>query len=183
MANESLFYIGAGEFIPQEAMRPIPPSVGPASDLLPPDYPSPISGPRMPHAIRRSLYFVRPVPYEMTISTGITFALVYTMASTNNADLRGGTRVLMEVAAGALVSGSSHPDDAALEGAVAAQSQDLPTVPGTIVVQEIAVPRPVGGAPLGPGALALIRVRRLGDDPADTNFGDILFIGLTVRNT
>jgi hypothetical protein len=184
MANEAMFAVGATQFVAPEAMRPIP--ADPADVPLPPAGYAPVRGVRMPHGVTTALYFVRPIPTEMTLATGLTFTLVYALASANNADLSG-TPIMMDVAAVPLVSGSSHADESALAGSTPAEgTMSLPTVPGTIVLQELAAPAADltgAGGTLAAGNLALIRVRRRGDDPGDLNIGDILFVEVCLRNT
>ena len=185
MANEGMSCIGAGEFVAPEAMQTI--AADPANMPAAPNIFTPVRGVRMPHGVRTSLYFVRPIPHEMTLAAGLTFTLVYALPSVNNAYLGGG-KVVMDAIAAPLVSGVSHLDDTVFGNpqGIEEPSPDLPTVPGTIVVQELVAPldKLVGpGGTLAPGGLALIRVRRTGDDPGDTNVGDILFISVGLRNT
>lgn len=184
MANEGTFCIDAVEYVAHEALRPIPhDAVGVPTA---PNTFIGVGGVRMSHGFQTSLYFVRLIPHELTLATGITFTLVYALADANNAYLGGGN-VMLDVVAAPLVSGTSRPDESALVGSIPAQAaMPVPTVPGTIVMQDVAAPVAdlVGpGGTLASGNLALIRVRRRGDDPGDSNYGDILFISLGLRNT
>jgi hypothetical protein len=185
VANEGLFSVTAPEYIPQEALRAIPEH--PGFVVMPPDRSAPVRGVRMAHGVQTVLYYVQKLPFEQSAVVGITFSIVYAIASANNVSFGGG-KVLMEAVAAPLVSGLSSPDDSAIteDAALAAQSQDLPTSPGVIVIQELAVPvaKLAGpGGQLAAGDLALVRVRRLGDDARDTHVGDILFISMSLRNT
>jgi hypothetical protein len=132
---------------------------------------------------KSSAYGTFRVPNVAALATGLTAALSLMDDTLNTA---AGKATKFGVTIGPLTSGTSTPDDNATTGAFVSTTEATATstltTTGLAYTLSVAVPVATMNA-LAAGGVAMIRIRRLGDDVADTHTGRVLLFGVDVRNT
>lgn len=120
------------------------------------------------------------IPANLTVATGLTFQARLTDDGTSAADLGGVVR--LGVTAFNMDSGSFLANLSAASGAEQTANITLSSTSGALASVSIAIPN-AQLASAGAGNNVLIRLRRIGDNAADTCPGRVVLVNAHVKNT
>lgn len=123
------------------------------------------------------------IPYNLTFTTGLTISMIFAEDALN-ADP--GANAYIGVTAGPIVSNTSTLDESTTgplhASTEVAAAVTLPATTGVLVKLEIAIPNADLNS-MAAGEWIALRVRRLGTNVLDTHNGQVVLLGVAVRDT